>query len=305
MSKDRTVLVTGASGRQGKQVVKHLLRTGFAVRALVRDRTTPAAEQLRSWGATLVEGTFEDRAALGAATRGAHGVFSMQNFWRAGYVAEFLQARNVLEAAIEAHVPHFVYSSAGIDRDAGLPNIETKAIIEAMTLDAFPHATILRPVWFMEGFGPDFFDLERNVFGYVTAPDRPHGWVSVEDIGRFVASALAAPDDYAGVRINLASSASTGEQMAEAFSRALGRRIVYEQWSEQKTEQVVRDFVPHAPYCHELRLIYDYIRDVNFTLDFAALDEKLPVRHTLESWVNTVAYPAWLRTLGPDGAARA
>ncbi|MGK3985647.1 NmrA family NAD(P)-binding protein [Sorangium sp. So ce136] len=130
-------------------------------------------------------------------------------------------------------------------------------------------------------------------------------WVSVEDIGRFVSSALAAPDDYAGVRINLASSTSTGEQMAEAFSRALGRRIVYEQWSEQKTEQVVRDWVPHAPYCHELRRIYDHIRDVNFKLDFAVLDEKLPVRHTLESWVNTVAYPAWLRTLGPDGAAPA
>ncbi|AUX48824.1 uncharacterized protein SOCE26_103650 [Sorangium cellulosum] len=299
MSKDRTVLVTGASGRQGQRVVKHLLRAGFVVRALVRDRTTQVAAQLQSWGAIPVEGTFEDRGALSAAMRGVHGVFSMQNFWRAGYVDEFLQARNILEAAVEAHVPHFVYSSAGIDRDAGLPNIETKAIIEAMTFDAFPHATVLRPVWFMEGFGPDFFDFKRNVFTFVTAPGRPHGWVSLEDIGRFVASALATPDDYAGLRINLASSTSTGEQMAEAFGRAMGRRLAYEQWSEQKTEQVVRDWVPDAPYSLELRRIYDFIRDVNFTLDFAAIEQKLPVRHTLESWVNTVWYPSWKASIPP------
>jgi uncharacterized protein YbjT (DUF2867 family) len=48
------ILVTGATGRQGGAVARHLLRAGFPVRALARTPSSPAANALRELGAAGV-----------------------------------------------------------------------------------------------------------------------------------------------------------------------------------------------------------------------------------------------------------
>ena len=79
------VLVIGATGRQGSAVARHLLKTGFGVRALVRDPQKPRARALAEAGIELVQGDLDDHASLERALYGTHGVFSMQNFFQAGY----------------------------------------------------------------------------------------------------------------------------------------------------------------------------------------------------------------------------
>lgn len=65
-----TLLVTGATGKAGRHVVRHLLEAGHQVRALTRD---PARAALPD-GAEVVAGDLTDPASLAPALRGVLGV---------------------------------------------------------------------------------------------------------------------------------------------------------------------------------------------------------------------------------------
>ena len=78
---DKIIAVTGATGQQGSAVARKLLGDGWKVRALTRDVSKPAAQELKSMGAELIAGDMDNRAELKAAFKGAYGVFSVQNYW--------------------------------------------------------------------------------------------------------------------------------------------------------------------------------------------------------------------------------
>src|SRR5689334_16414376 len=105
---NKVVLVTGATGRQGGATARQLLAKGWQVRVIVRDPNKPAAQALRQVGAEVVQGDYEDRASLDAATRGVYGVFSVQ---AAFGDTEAQQAKQIADAAKAANVQHFVYTS--------------------------------------------------------------------------------------------------------------------------------------------------------------------------------------------------
>jgi len=71
---DQTVLVTGATGRQGGAVLRHMLTKGWKLRALTRHCDSYAAQKLADRGVELVQGDLEDPATLERVTRGAYGI---------------------------------------------------------------------------------------------------------------------------------------------------------------------------------------------------------------------------------------
>src|SRR5207253_4101442 len=84
ISKRSPVLVTGATGRQGGAVARHLLQRAIPVRALSRNPSKPFAQALARDGAEVVPGDLDDRASLAKAMEGVSGVFSVQNWWETG-----------------------------------------------------------------------------------------------------------------------------------------------------------------------------------------------------------------------------
>src|SRR5947208_15864753 len=118
---DRRVLVTGATGRQGGAVVRHMLPKGWKLRALTRNAKGSAAQELSRQGVEVVGGDLEDPASLNIALSGAYGAYSVQDFWSVGAQREGLQGKNVADAAKKAGVAHFVYSSVGgAERNSGI-----------------------------------------------------------------------------------------------------------------------------------------------------------------------------------------
>lgn len=113
MDVDRLIAVTGATGRQGGAVARHLLAGGWRVRALTRDPGSEPARRIAALGAEVVTIDMMNPDSLVPAFDNAHGVFSVQNPVISGHEAEVQQGKNVADVAKSAGVRHLVYGSAG------------------------------------------------------------------------------------------------------------------------------------------------------------------------------------------------
>lgn len=225
----KVIAVTGATGQQGGAVARKLLADGWKVRALTRDLDKPAAQELASLGAELVPGDMEDRAQLDSAFKGAYGVFSVQNFWlpNVGFEGEIRQGKNVADAARDAGVQHLVYSSVGAaHRGMGQKHFESKWIIEQHIQSISIPYTILRPAAFFENFNWERAPILNGTFNALgLRPEKERQLIAVEDVAAFVALAFANPNQYVGKTIELAGDALTESQLAETFSKVIGRPV--------------------------------------------------------------------------------
>ena len=107
---EKVVLVTGATGRQGGAVIRHMRPKGWKQRALTRNTNSYAAQELARQGVELVQGDLEDPASLGRAVRGAYGIYSVQDSFAVGERREVQQGKNLPDVAKQAGADHFVYS---------------------------------------------------------------------------------------------------------------------------------------------------------------------------------------------------
>jgi uncharacterized protein YbjT (DUF2867 family) len=226
---NKLIAVTGATGQQGGAVVRKLLADGWQVRALTRDINKPAAQELKSLGAELVAGDMDNQADLDAAFKDVYGVFSVQNFWlpTVGFDGEVKQGKLVADAAKAAGVQHLVYSSVGsAHRGMGQKHFEGKWIIEQYVHKLGVPYTILRPVAFMDNYNwSRAYILSGTFSGNGTRPDKATQIIAVEDIGVFAALAFANPKDYQGKTSELAGDELTEPQVAEMFTKVIGRPV--------------------------------------------------------------------------------
>ena len=228
---DKTVLVTGATGRQGGAVIRHMLGKGWKLRALTRSPNSRAAQELTRQGVEVVQGDLEDPASLERATRGVHGVYSVQDFWSVGAKREVAQGKNLAEAAKKAGVEHFVYSSVGgAERNSGIDHWESKWEIEKHIRKVGLPATILRPAAFMENYYID--QVEIGILkGKLADPiraDKPYQTIASEDIGAFAALAFERASEFIGLELEIAGSELTNPEAAQVFSRVLGKPVKFQ-----------------------------------------------------------------------------
>src|SRR5918996_1878416 len=227
--KDKMIAVTGATGQQGGAVARKLLADGWKVRALTRDVNKPAAQELKALGAEVVPGDMDDHAQLEAAFQGAYGVFSVQNFWlpNVGFEGEIKQGKNVADAAKAADIQHLVYSSVGAaHRGMGQKHFESKWIIEQYIHSLGIPYTILRPAFLMENYNWSRAQLLNGTYtGMGLRPEKGLQMLAVEDVGVFAALAFANPEEYVGKTIELSGDELTESQIADTFTKVIGRPV--------------------------------------------------------------------------------
>src|SRR6202012_484251 len=127
----RMFLVMGVTGKVGGATAKHLLAQGKKVRALVRDRA-----RATSWtdqGVELVDGDWNNAAAIERALKGVDGAFVMlPAVWAPS--PDFKEAKggiaNYVEALTKAPPPRVVaLSSMGANRTSGLGMIKAPSLL--------------------------------------------------------------------------------------------------------------------------------------------------------------------------------
>jgi uncharacterized protein YbjT (DUF2867 family) len=224
------ILVTGATGRQGGAVVRHLRARGMPVRALTRNPHSSRAQALAAKDVELAKGDMDDIGSLKRAMLGARGVYSVQDFWTVGAEREVQQGKNVADAALAVGVEQLVFSSVGgAERGSRIDHFESKGTIERHIRALELPATILRPASFMENYYIPAVE-KALLKGKLTDPvraDTPYQTIATDDIGKFVALAFERPGDFIGVELEIAGSELTNRQAAEVFARVLGRPVKF------------------------------------------------------------------------------
>jgi nucleoside-diphosphate-sugar epimerase len=108
------VLVTGASGFLGSALVARLAGEGFAVRALVRDKSR--ARHLKADGVEVVAGDLKDRESLRPAVEGMelviHAGAATRGGWREYEQSTIEGTERILDLCLAASVRKFVHISS-------------------------------------------------------------------------------------------------------------------------------------------------------------------------------------------------
>jgi uncharacterized protein YbjT (DUF2867 family) len=279
-NRDRTIVVTGATGRQGGAVAAHLLADGWRVKAVTRKPDGPAAGRLAALGADVVGADLTDRAGLTAAFGGAHGVYSVQNTMVSGVEGEITQGRNVADAAKEAGVAHVVYGSAGTGQaGTGIAAWESKLAVEAHMRTLGLPLTVLRPVAFMELMTDKAFFPPVTVWHLMPkfmGPDLPIGWISVQDLGAVAARVFADPGRFIGADLRLAADVQSIATCRETWRSVTGRtprRFPMPVW-------LFKRFVGG-----DLITMWTWLRTARVEFDVAPTRELLPTALTLRQWL--------------------
>lgn len=279
----KNILVTGATGRQGGAAARHLLAKGFTVTALTRHPEHAEAHLLARKGARIVEGDMDDPPTLGRALEGAYGVFAVQDAVEHGLDGEFLEGRNLIDAAAAAGVRHVVYSSlASADKDGGMPFASSKAAIEEhLKTSGIPY-TILRPVFFMENFDLVREEILGGKLRFPLPPGKKLQMVAADDLGAFASLAFENPWEYPGQAIDIAGAEMTMPQVAQIFAEAIGREVVFEETDPLSLEGSRQGMVP----------FYAWLGQKGFQVDIPALRARYPWVKTLGEWVQSARWEA-------------
>ena len=239
-----SILVTGATGKQGGAAAKHLLAEGWRLRALVRDPDKPAPRALAEKGIEIVPGDLDDPASLERAAQGVYGVFAANTPVEQGPAGEERQGKALAVAAKAAGVQHYVYTSVGgAERNTGIPHFESKWQIEQHVRSLGLPATILRPAFFMENFAEPW--ARPAILGGTLVqsmrPDKPLQMIAVDDIGAFAALAFGRPNDFLGRALELAGDELTMPAIAAALGLAIGRPVRYVEQTLEPLQEANRD----------------------------------------------------------------
>jgi NAD(P)H dehydrogenase (quinone) len=215
----RTLVVTGATGRIGGLVVRRLLENrDHRVVAFVRDSTK--AEPLARLGAKLAQGTFEDEVSLRQAFTGADTV--VLNVAGEG-LAE--QAATAIRAARGAGVRKVVLvSSARASLDGPTESTRQHGRADEALRASGLAFVILRPHSFMQNLLGSVGSLRAGKL-FVGTADGRIGFIDVRDIADSLVS-VATTDDWDGQTLDLTGPESIdGAAIAMVIGRELGREI--------------------------------------------------------------------------------
>jgi len=221
----KTILVVGATGHQGGAVVEALLRTDFSVRALVRNMGSDEAQALRKRGVEMVLADLDDYGSLIHSMDGTYGVFSMLNFMDAGVQKEEERGKRVADAAKEAAVQHFIYSSVGgAERNTGIPHFESKWHVEQHIRMLELPFSVVRPTTFMTNLMESPANMRFGMFSRMRGENmKPLQMIAVQDIGKWVAHMFLNHERFLGKAVEIAGDEVDFTKMMTAYQKVYGK----------------------------------------------------------------------------------
>lgn len=277
---EKTILVTGATGKQGGAVARHLTSEGWHIRIITRDPKKPAAKRCRQMGMEVMLGDLNDKNSVLKAASGVYGIYSVQSLEQ-GVEVEARQGKTLADVAKNRGVRHFVYSSVGsANRNTKIPHFESKWQVEQHIGSLKIPATIFRPVWFMDNFlMPQFRDsILKGTLSMPLKPDKTLQMIAVDNIGGFVAKAFENPDEFIGQAIDIAGDELTIPQVARKLSKVVGHDVKFVEMPMQEMRKASEEWA----------IMFQWFNDVGYKSDIPKLRQMLPDLMDFETWLQKI-----------------
>jgi uncharacterized protein YbjT (DUF2867 family) len=229
------ILVTGASGNVGGQVLAQLLNRGVAVRAMTRN---PEAASLPE-GAQVMRGDLTDLASLEACLDGVEAIFLMWPFRGAEPMAGILDV-------IKRHARRLVLLSSGAVQDGLAPEEHTNHVgrshaeVERLLTESSLTWTVLRPSTFAANalWWADQIRAGDTVAGPYGAV--PMAMLHEADIAAVAVCALIEDGHDQACYLLTGPQVLTQVEQVHVIGQALGRPL---RWRELSREEARRQLL--------------------------------------------------------------
>jgi uncharacterized protein YbjT (DUF2867 family) len=246
----QVIAVLGATGAQGGGLVRAILSDpngGFAARALTRDVNSDKAKELARLGAEVIAADVDDEKSLERAFQGIYGAFCVTFFWtHFSAEKEMAEVAAIAKAAKAASLKHVIWSTLEDTRQwvplsdnrmptlhgkYKVPHFDGKGAANQYFVDAGVPTTFLLTSFYWDNFIHFGMGPKKGPDGKlaITFPmgDKKLPGIAAEDIGRCAYGIFKRGNEFIGKTVGIAGEHLTGTQMAEAFSKGLGREVVY------------------------------------------------------------------------------
>ncbi|KAF7179597.1 hypothetical protein CNMCM7691_008645 [Aspergillus felis] len=248
------ITVFGATGNQGGAVARSLLKTpSFKVRALTRNPSSAASQALASQGAQIHQANGFSSESMVEAFRGSWGAFvninSDDKAFKPDGPTEFGMGKTIVDAAAEAGIRHFIFSTGpdcykltGGKIKMNAADMKHKVEQYASTIDRFETVSFICAAWFLENFlikeiGPLFggFPHVPDSEGYLTFVAPKWGgkeetpFISIsDDFGDIVQGMFLDPVRWDGQVIHGCSDICSFDHVVSAFEKLSGRKCRFQ-----------------------------------------------------------------------------
>lgn len=222
MGEIKTIVVCGATGKQGGAVLDALLQTGkWNLIAFSRNVNGQKAQAIKKKGVTVLPADFADKQSLIEVFKGAYGVYGvtmpLSPKGKIDTELEWEQGKNIVEACVQNKVQHLVLSTVLYveeGQENTLTYIKRKIDIENLVKDQKIPYTFLCPGSFMDDFGGEYMPVKKNVITGMAVNEAKIAHIASIDIGKFAALAFENPDRFMDKKLNLVGDFISGNELA-------------------------------------------------------------------------------------------
>lgn len=232
------MLVTGATGKLGKKVVEHLLKTVPAGQLAVSVRNPEKAENLRALGVDVRQGDFDVPESLDSAFAGVDRMLLISA--DGDNETRIRQHTNAVEAAVRAKVGFIAYTSLANAQDSKLFLAPTHQETEKAIMKTGIPYSFLRNNWYLENETSSVQGVLAGAPWVTSAGSGKVGWASQQDYAEAAAAVLSGKG-HENTVYELSGKPLTQEELASTVGKVLGREVPVQQVDDATYAEVMKN----------------------------------------------------------------
>ena len=229
------ILVYGATGDQGLPLIDELLKNGYKVRAASRNPNDFNA--YNPGDVEAVKADLFDIESLRNISKGIDGIAMNLPFVFDKEIAK-TWGENITRSGYDAGIKKIVFNTSCYvaPDDNGLAAHDGRRAIEKAMEESGMEYVVIRSMVFMDNltrFWSKPSITNNNTFAYPCSPELKISWVCLEDVAKFMVASLSSSSMKADKIYVGGPEILLGKEVAERFSRALGREIIFKSLQPQ------------------------------------------------------------------------